>query len=447
MDNKSDSRRLITDKLNSSILLVLHSIPVGIIAGIIVIAYRLLLEKASTASRLIYAFLSENIIYMPLWMLVLLFMGLGIGFIIRLCPLAGGSGIPQIAGELANKLDMNWWQVLLSKFIGGIISIAAGLSLGRQGPSVQIGAALGKGYSKLLGRSKTEESFLMTGGAAAGLSAAFGAPFAGVMFSLEILHKGFSPNILASVTVACISADVVTKNFFGLKPLFDFRSISVMQPAQYIALLALGAVLGVLGCLFNGSMYYTQKAYQLTALPSYYRPVIPFILAGIVGIYVPQVLGGGQFLIEDLTARSFGISVIITILTVKYIYTLICLNSGAPGGIFMPVMVIGSLLGNLFGYILIFGMGYDHIYLYNFIAFAMAGYFTAIVKAPITACVLIIEMTGSFEHLTGVMIVCITSYIVSDLLGTESLYQTLLAGILKNHAFQKPIPENQKSVV
>ncbi|MDG9688473.1 chloride channel protein, partial [Streptomyces sp. DH18] len=128
-------------------------------------------------------------------------------------PMISGSGIPQVEGVLLRELDMTWWKVILGKFFGGVLSIGSGLSLGREGPSVQLGAAIGQGFSKVFRRIKIEEKYLITSGASAGLAAAFNAPLAGAMFALEEVHKNFSPLILLSALSSALSADFIASSF------------------------------------------------------------------------------------------------------------------------------------------------------------------------------------------------------------------------------------------
>ena len=136
--------------------------------------------------------------------------------------LISGSGIPQIEGEIIGEIDEKWWRVLLAKLGGGIISLGCGLSLGR-GPQHSAGSHDSKGFSRAAKRVKTEEKLLITCGASAGLSAAFNAPIAGILFSLEEVHKHFSPELLLSSMAASITSDFVSRNVFGLTPVFSFH--------------------------------------------------------------------------------------------------------------------------------------------------------------------------------------------------------------------------------
>lgn len=163
----------------------------GIVAGLVVLLYRVLLEYAGRGMNLVLEYARKYPALLGGWFLALFVLACIVGKLVKFEPMISGSGIPQVEGEMMGKLDQVWWKVLPAKFLGGFLSLFSGLSLGREGPSIQIGAMAGKAVSKALKREKTEERYLLTCGASAGLAAAFHAPLAGVLFSLEEIHKIF----------------------------------------------------------------------------------------------------------------------------------------------------------------------------------------------------------------------------------------------------------------
>ena len=172
---------------------------VGALAGLIAIIYRLLLTNAEDVYFTIVSFVKGNFILTILWFMGLVILGLVIAAFLKYEPYISGSGIPQVEAEVQGQIDQCWYKVLFAKMIAGTLCIVGGLSLGREGPSIQLGAMIGKAVSKFFKRIKTEERFLLTCGAAAGLSAAFNEPLAGIMFALEEVHKNFSTSALVSV--------------------------------------------------------------------------------------------------------------------------------------------------------------------------------------------------------------------------------------------------------
>ena len=159
-------------------------------------------------------------------------------WLIKFEPLSGGSGIPQVKGNILGLYKTVWWRILLAKLVGGIVGIGAGLSLGREGPSIQLGAMTGQGLSRSLGRTRMEERYLISSGAGAGLAAAFNAPLAGVIFTLEELHKNFSAVVLLPTLAAALTATVISHGFFGTQRIFTITGIAYF-PGGIICILLL----------------------------------------------------------------------------------------------------------------------------------------------------------------------------------------------------------------
>jgi len=426
-DSKNDTKAIINNWNNFRLRIILQGIIIGLITGLIIVFYRIAIEKAGIFTVYIYALMRKNPVIIPFWFIILILTGILVGYMVEKEPTISGSGIPQVEGYLLRKVEMKWFRVLVLKFIGGFIGLAAGLSVGREGPSIQMGAAIGQGFSKITKRVKVEEKFLVTAGASAGLSAAFNAPIAGVLFALEEVHKNFSPLVLTTALSASITADFVSKQFFGIAPVFKFEKLSPIPLRYYPYLIVLGVLLGFAGVIFNKGLLGTQDIYSKSAkLKQRYWPVIPFVLAGILGFIYPQVLGGGHKLIESVYNTPYAIKFLILLLLIKFIFTLISYGSSAPGGIFLPLLVVGAILGAIYGLTLNKFFNFPSIYVNNIIIIAMAAYFCAIVKAPMTGMILLTEMTGSFSHLLSIAVASIIAYVVTDLLKSEPIYESLL---------------------
>lgn len=428
--------------------LVFEGIGVGIISGLLIVMYRYALEKAGILLSGIYEFISMKPILIIPWTVALIIIGYIVGLMVKHEPMISGSGIPQVEGVLLRKLDMTWWRVILGKFFGGILSIGSGLSLGREGPSVQLGAAVGQGFSRVFKRVKIEEKYLITSGASAGLAAAFNAPLAGVMFALEEVHKNFSPLVLLSSLSAALSADFIASGFFGLKPVFTLGNLTTLPLNLYFYIILLGVLLGCFGVVFNKTILKTQNLYAAQKwLPKEMRIIIPLLISIIIGICLPQVLGGGHELITSLITNNFSLTILVIVVVVKFLFTMASFGSGAPGGIFLPLLAIGALIGNVYGVTLVHFVHFDSSYINSFIILAMAGYFSAVVRAPITGTILITEMTGSFSYLLSLAIVSIVAYIVADALGSKPIYESLLEKILYNQGEKTSIGNKKNKAI
>ena len=407
------------------IILLLEGLLVGIVSGLVIVGYRICLSNGTALLQQILSFCKQSFFTIILWFIVLIIIAFIVSKLVDNEPLISGSGIPQLEGEIAGKIDAKWWRVLINKFVGGFLTNFCGLALGREGPSIQLGAMSAKGIGKILKRGKTEERYLLTCGASAGLAAAFHAPLAGVIFALEEVHKHFSAPLLISVMTSSIAADYIMSNILGMDPVFSFQLAGALPSKYYWMVIILGIILGLAGALYNKN----------DRLNTFHKLLIPFLLAGMLGFLVPQLLGSGDTLVDLLIEGKLTAVMIIVLLIGKFAFALICFGSGAPGGIFFPLLVIGCLIGGLFSIGAVNYLNLDPNYINNFILLSMAGYFTAIVRAPVTGIILIFEMTGSLNQLLPITTVAIVAYIVADLLKSKPIYESLLENVLKKRNF------------
>lgn len=442
---KKDTSHIIRRAGHFPVILIAEGLAVGAAGGLVVLLYRIVLQHAAAILTVILDYARQSYVRMLIWLVILALTAVVVGRLVRWEPMISGSGIPQLEGEMSGKLDQVWWKVLPAKFVGGFLSLLAGLSLGREGPSIQLGAMVGKGISRLLDRGKTEEKFLLTCGASAGLSAAFHAPLAGVMFSLEEVHKNFSVSVLVSVMTASITADFLSNQFLGIEPVFQFDIGEVLPQNHYWMILVLGLILGVFGAFYN---WFTLKVQSLYKKPKWLnettRLMLPFLLAGVLGFVMPNVLGSGHDLIMELTGGEILLGSAVLLLVVKFIFSAVSFGSGAPGGIFFPLLVLGAFIGGIFGMVCVQYFGMEPDYINNFVLLAMAGYFTAIVRAPITGIILIFEMTGSLSQMLSLSVVSIVAYVAASMLKSHPIYESLLERLLENKKEEEITVSRQK---
>lgn len=406
---------------------------VGIVSGTIISFFRWALEAGTEVREYIY-----DSVLIPggwaawfLWMAVLLVAACVIG---RLCayePNAGGSGIPQVKGVILGVIRLRWLRILWVKLVGGIIGISLGLSLGREGPSIQIGAVTAQGISRILGRFRLEERYLLTAGASAGLAAAFNAPLAGVMFALEELHRNFSGVVLAPAMAAALIATMVSRFVFGSGPVFEFGVVPAL-PLSYIWIaVVIGIIAGIGGIIFNQGLLHISRFYSLPCFRSSCSKVaFALVIAGILGYVFPQVLGGGNELINTLSAFPLSLRLFAALLIGKFIFTLISYGCGAPGGFFLPMLVLGALTGSVAGILLLQLGSISPEYLPTVVILAMAAFFSASVQSPVTGTILIMEMTASYEHLLALCIASLVALITAQACGGRPIYEALLQRIL-----------------
>ena len=394
-----------------------EGIVVGIFSGLVVSLFRFLLSRAEEFRIGLYGYLSQlPAVYTAGWFAALLAVGGVLYWLTRHEPMAGGSGIPQVKGVILGLMRMNWFRILWVKLTAGVIGLGAGLSLGREGPSIQLGAVTAQGVSRFLGRTRMEERYLITSGASAGLAAAFNAPLAGVMFSLEELHRNFSAVVLLPAMTAAMTATFVSRLFFGGGLTFSFRSIPRFPLDLHIVYAILIAVIaGLCGVIFNAGLLNIHRFYSLPVFKNLYMKItFALLCAGVLGFVLPQVLGGGNRLVDELATKSFPLQLLFALLAGKFIFTLISYGTGVPGGFFLPMLVLGALVGSICAYFL-------------------------------TAFQLILpshgansEMTGSFYHLMILGMPSAIAYIVAQLCGSQPIYEALLLKSLNSHSTPEP---------
>lgn len=440
---------ILIKRKNMKFRLIIQGIIIGLITGGIIVLNRIFIKKLSSIFLDLYLWGNKGLTNTILVIIILALVGILVGFMSKEENMISGSGIPQVKGRVINKLKMNWFRILIYKFAGGVLALSAGLSLGREGPSVQIGASIGEGIAEsTYKKMPVKKEFLITAGASAGLSAAFNSPLSGIVFALEEIHRNFSPLVLLSAMAAAISADFISKNFLGMEPALNFNEMSALPLKYYWVLIILGFITGVMGVIFSKGIYLFQDIYsKLTKIPIEIKIMIPFIITAIIGLTLPILLGGGHELIMDLNSEKHAISFLIILYLVKFLLLLICFGSGVPGGIFLPMLLLGAIIGNVIGVFSVDILGINNSFMINFVALGMAGYFAAVVKAPITGIVLIMEMTGSFTHLLSLSVVVIIAYITSEALKNQPIYEVLLERLLKRVGVSDEENNAKKTIV
>ena len=431
------------------------AILIGIITGFVISLFRLIIEHFIEYVKITYVFLQNKPQWIFLWILGSIGIAFFVGHLLKNESDIKGSGVPQVEGQLQGEIQCNWWSILWKKFIGGIASMSPGLFLGMEGPSIQLGAAVGQGVNEFFKGKKTEEKILISSGASAGLAAAFNAPITGLVFVLEELHHNFSPLILVTSLASAITANFISLNFFGLKPVLYLGEVNPFPINGYGYLILLGIFLGFLGLIYSKVLLTLPSIYgKLSFLPSYLYGLIPFLLVIPIGFLFPELLGAGNEIVFSIAKSSPGLVVLIGLFLLRFVFSMVSCGANLPGGIFIPILSLGGILGCIYGNLIINISGANSIYILSFIMYGMAGYFTAISKVPLTAMLLVTEMVGSLNHLMPLAVVSFVSYIVVDLAGAEPIYEALLENmvekkskILKGKSEMIEIPVGAESIL
>ncbi|MBN1782284.1 H(+)/Cl(-) exchange transporter ClcA [bacterium] len=345
----------------------------------------------------------------------------------RYAPEAGGSGIPHLKAVLHRIRPIDWKRILPVKFFGGIVAVGSGLALGREGPTVQMGGAIGDAVSRSLKLSERERLTLITAGAGAGLAAAFNAPLSGLVFVLEEVRRDFQPVMFGAALIAAIVADVFAQIWSGQFPIFTIPSYPVLPLASLPVFILLGVVAGAAGALFNRGLLAVIRLNG--RLPKHHFILMTALTGGLVGLsgwFFPELIGSGHHLVESTLQGDLFLGVIPLLFASRFLLTIMSYGTGAPGGIFTPLLVFGALIGLAVGQVAN-RIAPDVVPIPAvFAVVGMAAYFTAIVRAPITGIVLIIEMTGSHSQILPLLVSCFCAYAVNEFIKESPIYEALL---------------------
>ncbi len=421
----------------------------GVAAGAIATLFNIFVHQGEHFSRNVYAYVRANPAFIPLLFLVLVLGAFLVGVCVNISSVVRGCGIPQAEGATRGIVRFKWWRDLTAMFAASLLSIFMGLSIGAEGPSVLIGATAGDGVATTLKRNEMIRRFQVTGGACTGLAVASNAPLTGMAFAFEEAHKRFTPEVFicafSSVIFGVLTRTLIYQ-MLGLEINNAFHSYVFHEmPMRYYGFVVLaGVVCGLMGIFFYKTCFFMRRQFKKIALQDKryrytLRVLVAVVLGGAVSLLAVGVMGGGHDLIESLgthggltkpvTESAFGLSLVWTlliVLTLKFFITTVNVGSGIPCGIFIPVIAIGACIGGLLNSLWLkidpdLGMYCDLM-----VMICMAAFFTTVVRAPITAIVMICEFTGSFAPLLPVIIAVSIGYVIGEMAKTEGIYEQLL---------------------
>lgn len=422
--------------------LALAALTVGGLSGLVGVAFRFTLEAADVwRGRLIEQARASGWWALPALVGLAAACGwLSVWLVRRFAPHTAGSGIPHVEETLRDRVPLPWLRTLVVKFIGGALAIGGGMTLGREGPTVQMGAAVGELISRGSWRTRLDRSVLVAAGAGAGLATAFSAPLAGLIFVVEELFRAFSVRIVAAAFVACAGAGVVVMWLHDAPPLFMVAAFTAPALSELWMFLLLGVATGLLGVLFNRTLLATLRGFErlnvglarmtaLRGLPASARGALggAFVgaIIGLLGWFMPQIIGGGDELVQQTLAGRIAFTALPLALLLRFALIMICYGCGAAGGIFAPLLAIAALLGALTGELTrswLGDLGPDPAAM---AIVAMTAFFAAIVRAPLTGIALLLEMTGSYGLLMPMLAASCASYFIALMLRDQPIYESL----------------------
>lgn len=424
--------------------LAMMSVLNGAVIGAVVCLYGLAANLLVHSSQGIYVYVREHAYYIPLFFIGLIALALIMTALLKKTPTCKGSGIPRVEGVLRNILTFKWLRTLITTVLATMCTYFGGLSLGSEGPSVQIGACIAQGSTRFKKAPKEWHKHVLTGGASAGLATAFNAPLTGIVFAVEEVHKQFAPMLLISSAITVIAANIVSVNIMRalkLDPLlFDFGALPDV-PMKFIwALFLLGLVIGMCALVFNKLIFKANKySNKLRKIPLSVKLIGAFLLSGAIGLIMIDTVGGGHSLIEKIAATDYSTKTMILLFVVKLFLIILCFSSGATGGLFIPMLTLGALIGGITASLLTL-IGLEPQYFTTVVVIAMTAFFGASVRAPLTAIILIVEVTGQLSGFLMTSIAIFTAYFIPLMFKVAPLYDGLLEDLVERELPLNPPP-------
>ena len=410
------------------IILAALSLVVGVTSGFVCALFRLTLQQADLLRGAFIAWAQREGFAGLLLVVVTLAVtaALAAWLVRRFSPDAAGSGIPQVEEALRGDEPAKPLRRASVKFIGGVLAIGGGLALGREGPSVQMGAAIADVLGRTFRRNWADCKVLLAAGAGAGLATAFNAPIAGAVFVLEELVRQFEVRTAIAALGASASAIAVAHLFLGALPDFHVEAQPYPGLGTVPIHVGLGVIAGLLGVAYTrailGALWVTDR---LQPWPAEVRALSVGAAVGLLAWFAPGLVGGGDAITQRTLDGTGPLSMVALVFAVRFALGPVSYGAGVPGGLFAPMLVLGAQTGVMFGS---FCERWIPSATFSPTAYAivgMAAFFTAVVRAPLTGIVLATEMTGNASLLLPMLASCFTAMAVPTLLRVPPIYDSL----------------------
>ena len=402
-------------------VLLMLTLVIGVVVGLVVVAFILLTENLASRMYPVDG---------AAWRRVLLpILGsLSTGYLLqKYFPNARGSGIPQTKTALFIYNGYIRLRTVLGKFFCSAVSLASGIALGREGPSVQVGAGIGSVLGRRLGLSPSRTKALVPIACSAALAAAFNTPIAAVLFTLEEIMGDLHAPVLGSIVLSSATSWITLRLVLGDEPLFHVPAYQLVHPVEFIIYAVLGVIGGLVSVSFVKILLWLRK--HFLAMPKrteWFQPVAGGLLVGLFAWFVPDVLGVGYGHVSEALNGQVGLRLMALLVVLKLLATATCYASGNSGGIFGPSLFIGAMMGGAVG-------GGAHYLLPDYTgsvgAYALVGMgaaFAGIIRVPLTSVIMIFEVTRDYSIIVPLMISNLISYFISYQLQRESIYEALL---------------------
>ena len=420
------------DQMHGLLQLLLVSAFAGALVGLVGGSFHWMLVHGSKSfADLLAQWRAEGLYGLPGWIFAMIVVGLCVAaarWLVTFAPTAAGSGVQHVEAVMREEATPATFRVLPIKFLGGLLAMIPGLALGREGPTIQMAAVIGTQCGKLFGFAREDRSLLYTAIAGSGLSVAFNAPLSGVAFVIEEVAHRITIRRLLATLIAVATAMTVYRAYFGNDVEFNVGHLLPGTIPELMAYGLLGAWIGALGVMYNKSVLFGLNLFNNTA-PN----TSPMLKAGVVGAFIgliaywqPEWVGGGEIQVNAVLAGQLSLNALIILLLVRWVLGPLSYSMSTPGGLFAPLLLVGAISGALFATSINFIV--TGPFVLDPIAFAlvgMAAFFTAVVRAPFTGVLLVIEMSGSVTLVAPLITASVAACLIANLMQGEPIYDSL----------------------
>jgi CIC family chloride channel protein len=341
----------------------------------------------------------------------------------RFAPEARGHGVPEVMLAVHSNEGRIRGRVPIVKSLASALCIGAGGSVGREGPIVQIGSAIGSGLAQLTRLAGQETRLLVACGAAGGIGATFNAPIAGVFFALELILRDFQTRAFGAVVLSSVVATAVGRIAFGSEAFLTLPAFRLHGAVEYPLYALLGLAAALVGIAFIRVLYGSEDlADRLWRGPAWLRPAVGGLLLGCVLLVLPEMYGVGYPVLESAIAGQYAVAFLLALLAGKVVATSLTMAIGGSGGVFAPSLFMGAMLGSAFGFAVHAALPGATASAGAYGLVGMAAVFAAAGRAPITAVLIVFELTGDYSIILPLMLAVVVATAISRRLSEDSIY-------------------------
>ena len=413
---------------------VLFSAITGFISALLITAFKMLAEWVIHLSVSLYETVRTNPIWIPLFIIGAALIGLTASFIMSISNSCKGGGIPTSVAAIRGILTFRWISGVILLPISALLTFLAGLPLGTEGPCVQMGTAVGDGVIKSLGKEKHKgwRRYIMTGGASAGFSIATSSPISAIIFAMEELHKRFSPMLLSVASISIISAQITAKALsaigIGDVGFFDVPKAEAIPTSLLFVPVILGLICGISSIFFTVLYHHVDQKMRIILKKISEKIILPllFAIVSIVGFFFIDALGTGHSLINSLFKPGAIWYMLILLFIIRAIVMMVSNTSGATGGVFLPTLAFGAIIGALCANSLISLGWIGEEYYVIMVVLGITSFLGATSRIPLTACVFALEALGGINNVLPIIIATTVAFLTVEASGLDDLTDKII---------------------